>query len=129
MSDEAAKLEGEEPEVETGETPDAVFDALWQRCLDAWDDDKPHTLILDLALKNQKLPDLAGRYRKIKETDPDKAARAETKINGIVVAATQMLMAQKTPARTKTPLSWTLSVAFVCLFVCLWLAYKLFGAH
>jgi len=111
------------------ETPDAIFDALWNRCLEAWDDDKPHSALLEHALKTQRLPDLAGRYRKIKETDADKAVRAEKKINGIVVAATQMLMAQKTPTRTKTPLSWTLSVGAVVAIVCAWLAYKLLIPH
>ena len=130
MSDEEAKPESAaEPKAEGGESQDAVFEALWSRCLEAWDDDKPHTALLDHALKAQKLPELAGRYRTIKETDPDKAARAEKKINGIVVAATQMLMAQKTPARTKTPLSWTLSLAIVVLLVSIWMYFQLFPRH
>jgi hypothetical protein len=106
---------------------DTLFEALWSRCVEAWDDDKPHTAILDHALKTQALPELAGRYRKIKETDRDKAARAEKKINGIVVAATQILMSQKTPARTKTPMSWTLSVGVFVMIVVLYLAYALYG--
>ena len=108
---------------------DALFEALWARCLESWDDDRPHAAILDHAVKTQSLPELAGRYRKIKETDADKAPRAEKKINGIVVAATQMLMSQKTPARTKTPISWTISLAIVFVIVTLWLAYQLYGHH
>jgi hypothetical protein len=133
MSDDA-KTDAKEPyrdadPPDDDKSPDALFEALWGRCLDSWDDDKPHHALLDHALQTQRLPDLAGRYRKIKETEPDKAERAEKKINGIVVAATQMLMAQKTPARTKTPLSWTISAAVICAIVCLWLAYKLFLPH
>jgi hypothetical protein len=123
------KAAEETSEAAPEKTGDALFDALWARVMEAWDDDKPHAAILDLALKNQMLPDLAGRYRKIKETDEAKAARAQKKIDGIVVAATQMLMSMKTPARTKTPMSWTLSVGAVCLIVILWLAWKLYGGR
>lgn len=107
------------------ETSDAIFEALWGRVVEAWDEDKPHGAILEHALRSQKLPDLAGRYRKIQETDEAKAARAQRKIDGIVVAATQLLMSTKTPARTKTPWTWTASIAIICLFVIGWLAYKL----
>jgi len=110
-------------------TSDELFEALWKRCLEAWDDEKPHAALLDHALKTQTLPELAGRYRKIKETEPDKAVRAEKKINGIVVAATQILMSQKTPPRTKTPLSWSLTLGLIVLITCAWLYYKLFGHH
>ncbi len=111
------------------ENGDELFEALWTRCLEAWDDDKPHNALLEHALKTQTLPELAGRYRKIKETDADKAERADKKINGIVVAATQILMSQKTPARTKTPMSWTISVGVVAVIVCFWLWYQLYGRH
>lgn len=110
-----------------GETADAIFEALWGRAVEAWDDDKPHAAVLQHALEAQRLPDLAGRYRKIKETDEARAARAQKKIDGIVVAATQLLMATKTPPRTKVPWTWTASVAGVCLFVVAWLLYRLFG--
>lgn len=135
MSDETKPDEIKPDETKPDESPDdahsadVLFEALWSRVLEAWDEDKPHAAILEVALKAQKLPDLAGRYRKLKETDASKAARAQKKIDGIVVAATQLLMATKTPARTKTPLSWTLSVGAVCLVVILWLAYKLYGHH
>ena len=77
---------------------DAIFELLWRRNLEAWDDDKPHRAILEHALTSDKLPDLAGRYRALKD-DAEKGARAQKKIDGIVVAATQMLMATKTPPR------------------------------
>ena len=114
---------------EDDESKDAMFEALWARCLEAWDDDKPHQAILQHALEAQRLPDLAGRYRKLKDEDEEKSARAQKKIDGIVVAATQMLMAQKTPERTKVPLSWTLSFGLVVVIVVLWLGYKVLGHH
>ncbi len=129
VSEDEAKPDAAELPVAAGESGDALFEALWSRVLEAWDDDKPHAALLEHALKTQRLPDLAGRYRKIKDTDEAKAARAQKKLDGIVVAATQMLMSMKTPARTKVPLSWTLSVGAVCLIVVLWLAYKLYLGH
>jgi len=107
---------------------DAIFEALWNRALEAWDDDKPHVALLDHALKNEKLPDLAGRYRSLKD-DPEKGARAQKKIDGIVVAATQMLMATKTPARTKTPWQWTAAAFLMFAIVITYLFYALVIPH
>lgn len=107
---------------------DAIFEALWKRTLEAWDDDKPHAALLEHALKSEKLPDLAGRYRALKD-DPEKGARAQKKIDGIVIAATQMLMAMKTPPRTKTPWQWSAAAGLVFAIVCAWLFYKLFIPH
>ena len=107
---------------------DALFEALWKRCVEAWDDDKPHQAILQHALKAEKLPDLAGRYRALKD-DPEKKERAEKKINGIVLAATQMLMATKTPAVTKTPWQWTATALVMFVVVIGFLAWKLLIPH
>jgi len=96
---------------------DAIFEALWKRCLEAWEEDKPHNAILDHALKSEKLPDLAGRYRDLKD-DEAKGPRAAKRINAIVIAATQMMMATKTPPRTKTPWQWNASaIAFFALVI------------
>ena len=116
MSEDAEKVEGEAALEELGDR-DAIFEALWKRCLEAWDEDKPHQAILEHALKSEKLPDLAGRYRALKD-DAEKGTRAQKKIDGIVVAATQMLMATKTPTVTKTPWTWTAAaVAFFAITI------------
>lgn len=113
---------------EETEATDGIFEALWMRVVEAWDDDKPHAALLEHALKNEKLPELAGRYRALKD-DPVKGVRAQKKIDGIVAAATQMLMATKTPPQTKTPWHWNAAAALIFLIVCFWLAYKLFAPH
>jgi hypothetical protein len=120
-------VDGEEEQVAV-EGQDAVFEALWERALEAWGDDKPHAALLEHALRCEKLPDLAGRYRALME-DPDKGARAKKKIDGIVIAATQMLMATKTPAPTKMPWQWTATAALMFAVVCAWLFYQLFVPH
>jgi hypothetical protein len=118
----------EQKEETIGEAPDALFEALWTRVMEAWDDDKPHQAILAHAIDKQMLPELAGRYRALKD-DAEKGARAQKKIDGIVLAATQIMMAMKTPPRTKTPWQWTASAALFFALVCAWLFYKLFVPH
>jgi hypothetical protein len=108
-----------------GQAPDVVFNALWARVMEAWEDDKPHQRALGYALEHEMLPEIAGRYRKLVD-DPEKGARAKKKIDGIVVAATQLLLATKTPPREKVPWTWTASVAIVMVLVISFLAYKLF---
>jgi len=110
------------------ESTDAVFEALWSRVLEAWDDDKPHQAALGHAIEKQLLPVLAGRYRALKD-DPVKGARAQKKIDGIVIAATQMMLATKTPPREKIPWQWTASAAMMFVLVMAFLVYKLFGRH
>ena len=105
-----------------------MLEALWKRVLEAWDDDKPHQAALSYALQTERLPDIAGRYRKLLG-DPDKGARAKKKIDGIVVAATQLLMATKTPPRGKLPWQWTATFAVMCALVVAFLAYKVLLRH
>jgi hypothetical protein len=119
VSDEEAEA-GDLP----GESPDAIFEALWKRVLEAWDDDKPHQAALTYAVQNERLPDIAGRYRALVD-DPEKGARAKKRIDAIVAAATQMLMATKTAPREKLPWQWTASVAVVFVLVVSFLAYKI----
>lgn len=116
--------EEEKPLESVDDGADALFEALWAKVLERWDDDKPHQTLLQHALDKQKLPELAGRYRALKD-DPDKGARAQKKIDGIVVAATQMLMATKSPPRTKTPWTWTASAALLFGLVIAFIFYKL----
>ena len=107
--------------------PDALLDALWSRVLEAWDEDKPHHALLEYAIAQQKLPELAGRYRAIKESDAERSARAQKKLDGIVIAATHLLMAMKTPAApTKVPTSITLTAFVICLALIVWVARLVF---
>jgi hypothetical protein len=102
---------------------DLVLDTLWGRVLEAWDEEKPHSAVLDYALRSKLLPELAGRYRALAD-DPEKGARARKKIDGIVVAATQMMLSTKTPKMEKPPpyLTWTAFLIFVFVLGVLWYA-------
>jgi hypothetical protein len=105
---------------------DPVLEALWRRVLDAWDDDKAHSALIDHGLRTQALPELAGRYRALLE-DADKGAVARTKLDAIVIAATQMLWSMKTPAPGKVPLSLTLTAFGICALLLAWLGWAVWG--
>ncbi len=105
-----------------------MLDALWQRVLEAWDDDRAHAALLEHAIQTQALPEIAGHYRRLLD-DPGKGALAKKKLDGIVLAATQMLMSMKTPPPGKTPLPITLSALGVSIALLSWLAYALWGHH
>jgi hypothetical protein len=107
-------------------TKDPVLDALWDRALAGWDDEKAHAALLEHALRAQLLPELAGRYRAVVE-DPERGPRARKKIDAIVIAATQSLLAMKTPRPGKVPLPITLSAFGVCALLLGWLAWALWG--
>jgi hypothetical protein len=111
-----------------GGASDPLLEALWERVLEAWDDDKPHAALLEHALRAQTLPEVAGRYRAL-AGDAERGPRAKQKLDALVVAATQMLLATKTPKPTKTPLPITLSALGVSVLLMAWLAYALFGRH
>jgi len=103
---------------------DAGFEALWQRVLDAWDDDKSHNAVLEYALRTEQLPLIAGRYRALKD-DPAKAERAQKRLDAIILAATQLMMSMKTPPQTKVPLPITLSAFGIFLFTLAFLIYAM----
>jgi hypothetical protein len=107
-------------------TDDPVFESLWGRVLEAWDEDKPHQAILEYALRAERLPDLAGRYRALKE-DSAKGERAKKQIDALVSAATQMMFAMKTPPRVKPPASLTLTAFAIAALVMALLAWAVFG--
>jgi hypothetical protein len=128
VTEEQEQREERDPRNAATSAPDGrILDALWGRVLEAWDDDKPHHALLDYALRAQQLPEVAGRYRAIKEKDAEKAARAQKKLDGIVIAATQMMMAMKSPPdRFKVPPAMTATVFAVSLLLVFWLAYAVF---
>jgi len=99
------------------------FEALWKRVLESWDDDKLHGAFLEFALRTERLPDAAGRYRALKDGDPAKSERAKKQLDAIVIAATHMMMSMKTPPPTKVPLSITLSAFGIFLFTLCFVVY------
>jgi hypothetical protein len=106
------------------ETGDLVFDTMWSRVLEAWDDDKPHGVIVEYAVRMQKLPELAGKYKAL-TNDPEKKARAQKRLDGVVMAATHLLMSMKTPPPPKSNKLVNLVAAIVAVALVSYLAYKM----
>lgn len=124
MSEEEKEARPNDLSVDESASDDLIFDTLWTRTLEGWDDDKPHAAVLDYALRTEHLPTLAGAYRSLLN-DEAKKARAQKKLDALVAAATTLLMARKTPPRTKTPWQMTLLVIMVCMASIGWLAAKI----
>ena len=119
---EEGESEPREPEAD-----EKILEALWARVVEAWDDDKPHHALLEYALRAQKLPEVAGRYRALKDSDPERAPRAQKKLDGIVIAATQMMMAMKSPPdRFKLSPAATATLFAVTTLLVAWLGYAIF---
>lgn len=109
-----------------GSGGDAVLEALWNRVLEAWDDERVHAAILEHAVRTGALPEIAGRYRTL-AGDPEKGALAKARLDAIVLAATNMLWSTKMPVPGKVPLPITLSAVGVSLFLLSWLAWEILG--
>jgi hypothetical protein len=108
---------------------DPVFEALWKRVLESWNDDKAHNALLEHAIRAEQLPEAAGRYRALKD-DAEKGERARKRLDAIVIAATQMMMAMKSPPpRGRVPWPLTMLAAFVCFAMLIWLAWVVFHRH
>lgn len=105
--------------------PDLIFDTLWSRVLEAWDDDSTHAALLDYALRTENLPTAAGRYRALKD-DPDKGETAKKQLDAIVLTATQLLFSMKTPPRPNVPWAFVGAVALLCALALGWAIPKLF---
>ncbi len=103
---------------------DPIFDALWQKTLDEWDDERRHAAILEHALREKALPTLAGLYRALRD-DPERGPVAKERIDAILTAATQMLFMMKTPKPTATP-SWLFwSALLTCAVMLMYVAYAM----
>jgi hypothetical protein len=112
------------PEEVDGGDDDPLLETLWKQVLETWDEDKRHAALLDYALRGGHLPEVAGRYRALKE-DPEKGKRAQRQLDAIVLSATQMMLAMKSPERVRPPASITLSAVGVCVALLGLLAYAL----
>lgn len=114
------------PEREIEEAPDGVLDALWGKVQERWHDEALHAAVLEHAVRVQRLPELAGRYRALAE-DPERSVIARKRLDAIVVTATNMLWSMKTPEPTRVPLSITLSAFGICLFLLALLGWAMWG--
>ena len=103
---------------------DPVLNALWERALESWNEDPAHAAVLAHAMQAQALPELASRYRAL-TSDAVKGEVARRRLEAVALAATQLLLATRTPKPGKVPLSITLSAVAVSAILLGWLALAL----
>ena len=117
---------------DAADTGDTAFDALWSRVVSAWPDDKPHHALIEYAVRAHKLPEAAGLYKTLSDAegpfkdDATKRELAQKRLNGVVMAATQLLLSTKTSAPTKTPLMWNITAVVMCGVILSYLTYRIF---
>jgi hypothetical protein len=104
------------------------LDALWEKVLENWDDEKRHAAALQFALTTEQLADLAGRYRTL-ENDEKKGTLAKKKIDAIVASAIAMLQSMKTPPPPKSNKVLTFAAAMLAAVVFSYLAWMLAHAR
>jgi hypothetical protein len=112
--------------VTDNEATDAVLDALWGQVIERWDEEAVHGAALEHAVRAQRLPDLASRYRALAD-DAARGPIAKRQLDAIVVAATTMLMTLQTPRAPKIPLSITLSAFGICAALLALLGWAMWG--
>jgi hypothetical protein len=129
-ADDEAKADEAKPTDKSAEeeTGDVVFDTLWARVLEAWDDDKPHGALVTYAVKAQKLPELAGKYKSL-TNDPEKKARAQKRLDGVVMAATQLLFSMKTPPPPKSNKVINIIATLMAVSAIIFLVYRIMMAR
>jgi len=99
------------------------FDALWAAVLEGWSEDKRHHAILDYAIKNERMPDLAGRYKSL-TLDAEKGESATKKLNGVVIATTHMLISMKSTKPAKTAWHWNMLIMGLCFAIVAYVGLK-----
>jgi hypothetical protein len=107
----------------------AAFETLWANVEARWDDEKAHAAALEFAARSGLLPELGGRYRKIRESDPARADYAKKRIDALFGAAMALLQESKLPRVEKPTKSANLLVGAVCLLLLGLLFWGLFGRH
>jgi hypothetical protein len=92
---------------------DEQREQLWKQVVERWEDPATHGAFLEHCQRTESLSDAAARYRGM-AGDRDRGPDAQRRLQGVVLLATQAMLAQRTPPRRGVP-SWLLaSVAALC---------------
>jgi hypothetical protein len=110
-----------------------MLDALWERVLTVWEEDRTHAAFLEQARAAKALAEAASRYRQEAERadkagETTRAESARKRLGGVATLAMLELDASHTPrdraaGRAAKIISW---VATAILFVLTWFAVTRF---
>jgi hypothetical protein len=112
---------------------DAVFEGLWSKVVEAFDDDERHAKFIECCSRQNRLADGARRYREHKEGLGDDASDelrelVDKKLATVAMLAVQQLEASREPPPKNQILRvMTIVAALVCLGAVLGLAKALLG--
>lgn len=103
---------------------------LWEQVLSRWDEAALHDAALDLARHSELLPDLAARYRKVKDDEAAPEAQrelAKKRLGAIALVAMQALDGARTAPKPGLPRWVTVVVAIVSALVSIWAVKQVMG--
>ncbi len=89
---------------------DPIFDALWKRVIDRWEDERAHAELLQHAQVTEQLAEAASRYAAAR-ADPNRAAVAEKRIEAVSLLATSALLADRADRLPTLPRWFTFALA------------------
>ena len=90
---------------------DPIFEALWKRVTDAWDDDAAHGAFLRHSQDTGQLAEAASRYAGMKG-DRDRGAVAKKRLEAVSILALGALEASRTEPSRGAP-AWLVWLTFV----------------
>lgn len=90
---------------------DEQQDLLWKRVVERWEDPTTHGAFLEHCQRTRALSDAAARYRGM-VGDRDRGPDAQRRLQGVVLLATQAMMADRTQPPRGLP-SWLVALAVV----------------
>ncbi len=100
-----------------------TLETAWQKAEEAWDDDEAHRKFVALCVAFGRLEVAGGRYRAIRDSDPQRRAAAEERIEWVLAQAMATLELTKSEPdpRPKRRLLWVaLVVAAALVGTALW---------
>ena len=104
-----------------GTGSDPAFEALWNRVLERWDDDKTHGAFLEHTVRTQQLAEAAARYRALRD-DLAKGERARKRLEAVATTAVHLMMATKTAPQRRGNRLITLVAFVLCVAAMIGLA-------
>lgn len=74
---------------------DPVFEGLWKKVLDDWDDDARHAKFIEYCQSTGQLAEAAARYKGMKG-DRERSEQASKRLQGVAILAVANLEAMRT---------------------------------
>ncbi len=91
----------------------AELEVAWRHALEEWDAEARHTAFIELCALRGRLADAGKLYRRVRETEPERALSAQRQIDRVIARAMATMDRQVRPAPNPTPRRLVLALALV----------------